>query len=77
MAVAGFTWLLRDISIEDYGYASGGFSRSYAIGSLFGPFVAGLAVAQGGAPGFYFILVILGLLGLIMMLRYGKRSSSH
>ncbi len=74
---AGFTWLLRDISIEDYGYASGSFSRSYAIGSLFGPFIAGFAVGQTGAPGFYFILVILGLLGLIMMKRHGKRSSPH
>ena len=74
---AGFTWLLRDIPVEGYGYASGGFSRSYALGSLLGPFLAGITVNEFGATGFYLGLVILGLFGLWMMRKYGNRSSPH
>ena len=64
---SGFAGLLLDVEPEDYGYASGSFSRFYGAGSLLGPFFTGVCTQLWGASGFYFVLAICGLFGVILV----------
>ena len=69
----GFSWLLHDLPESQYGYASGAFARAYGLGSLAGPLATGAIAQNWGSHGLFLMMGGLGILGLLLTLKFGEK----
>ena len=71
----GFAWLLEGYPSQQYGLASGRFTRYYGAGSLAGPLLLSLIYDRFQLAGFFFALAALGIVsGLILLTWKGTQN---